>query len=191
MTGKTWKGKQETYALSRMDFDDVIVPCLLRFTFVMRPSTRDWRGGTFGEAYWLLASRSYRDQSEGRSRIIGKCDDFAIASVIREHCRPFEAIMNASLSGNTLIRISPQVKQCPACHSKPPRRENIALLLDSFRQGFPPFPHEILTDNTNDWCRSPIVVPTLEPMPGDGGSFHGWLENTLGNRGEMSSEDND
>jgi hypothetical protein len=172
---------RKTYVLSKEDFESTLVPCLLRFSFFLPVSTPDWHGGTFGEAYWLLASGSYSDQSEGRNRIVGKCDDFAIANVIREHCRPFETIMNAKLSGRTMVQISPDPKQCPMCRAKPRRSENIELLLASFRHGSPPFPHEILTEDTNDWCRSPIVVPAVEPRFGDDLDFHRWLVNELGN----------
>jgi hypothetical protein len=177
---------REKYVLSRKDFESAIVPCLLRFSFFVPTSTPDWQGGTFGEAYWLIASHTYSDQSEGRSRITGKCDDFAIAQLIREHCHPFETIMNARLAGSTLVQVSPAPQQCPACSLKVCRNESIDELLESFRRGAPPFPHEIMTEDTNDWCRSPIVVPAIEPRPGDDLDFHRWLVAELSNPGDIT-----
>lgn len=169
------------YELSRDDFQTIIVPCLLRFSFFPEVSTLDWHGGSFGEAYWLIASNVYRDQSEGRSRITGKCDDFAIALVIREHCRSFEQIMNARLIGRTMVRISADPKQCPACRSKADYTEEIAVLLDSFRRGCPPFPHEVIAEDSSDWCRSPIIVPAPDTPTRDDIEFHERLLIGVGN----------
>jgi hypothetical protein len=177
---------REKYVLSKKDFESAIVPCLLRFSFFLPTSTLDWHGGTFGEAYWLIASHTYSDRSEGRSRITGKCDEFAIEQVIREHCRPFEIIMNARLAGSTMIQVSPASNQCPACRTKVCRNESIDELLGSFRRGAPPFPHEIMTEDTNDWCRSPIVTPAIEPRPGDDLNFHRWLVAELSNPGDIA-----
>jgi hypothetical protein len=182
---------REKYVLSRNDFEAAIIPCLLQFSFFLPISTLDWHGGRFGEAYWLIASHTYSDQSEGRSRIMGKCDEFAIAQVIWEHRHPFEIIMNAKLAGNTMVQVSPARKQCPACSLKLRRNESIDELIESFRRGAPPFPHEIMTEDTNDWCRSPIVVPAIEPRPGDNRDFHRWLVAELSNPGDIARTIND
>jgi hypothetical protein len=169
------------YELTRDDFDTIIVPCLMRFSFFPEVSTLDWHGGQFGEAYWLIASKVYKDQSEGRTRISGMCDDFAISRVIWEHRHAFEALMNAQRAGLTRVSVSADPKQCPACRSKAPYIEDTAVLLDAFRDGCPPFPHEVLREETNDWCRSPIIVGTSDMATQDDIEFHERVVKGIGN----------
>jgi hypothetical protein len=146
----------------------------------------DWNGRSVVDAYWLMAGRSYADQSIGKERLIGVCDTFAVAQVITEHRRAYEFIESAKLAGASTIKVVPNPKQCPICRATAGHNENVLLLLEAFRNGTPPFPHEISTPDDNDFCPAPTLLPALEPSPGDDLDFHKWLVKTLGGCGDVS-----
>lgn len=164
--------------MDKVDFEKIIIPCLVHFSFVPTPMELDWNGKPMSKAFWLLSSSIYKEQAKGKDAIRGKCDVDAVYEVIQYFRTTYERLNNAKLRKMPQLELSYNKRDCcERCWKLNKSAIDTDIVLNEFLQAAPRFPHDttLLETENITWCRAPFLLDVHQLRPDDDIEFQNWL----------------